>query len=108
WAVANPTRSPSCAVVFSSGPPVQRTASRLDQRLLRHVDRVLASGTAEADFYSEAGVSRERLAVIPPGLAAPARAEEVHTRDARIRIACVGPLEPHKGFHDALWAFDIL
>src|SRR5262249_36862376 len=24
------------------------------------------------------------------------------------RIACVGPLEPHKGFRDAIWALDIL
>src|SRR5581483_1999979 len=82
--------------------------------LLGRVDRVLVSGPAEADACIRAGLSREQLAIVPPGV------EVRSTGFSRFRlkaglqtdvgpcIACVGPLEPHKGFYEALWAFDTL
>jgi glycosyltransferase involved in cell wall biosynthesis len=88
------------------------TLGRLDRWLLRGVDKVVALGPAEAERCRRVGLPMEKINVVLPGV-------ETIT-DCRLPIAdlnavsgnrlvvCAGPLEPHKGFRDAIWAFDIL
>jgi glycosyltransferase involved in cell wall biosynthesis len=56
-------------------------------------------------------VAAQRLHVLWPGVAAPgpgpAAAAPGLPPEARVVLG-VGPLAPHKGFRDAIWAFDIL
>jgi glycosyltransferase involved in cell wall biosynthesis len=103
------------AVVSYPLPPTARnpTVTQLDRWLLRRMARVVATGPAGAAAYESLGLSAANVAVIPPGVVT---AESALTPDqppvavpegARV-VACIGPLEPHKGFRDALWAFDIL
>jgi glycosyltransferase involved in cell wall biosynthesis len=84
--------------------------------LLRRADRVVVTGPAEASRCRRLGLSEDRIVVAPPAVAVP------HTPPARptdLRrslglpptcrvIACAGPLEPHKGFLEAVWAYNIL
>jgi glycosyltransferase involved in cell wall biosynthesis len=87
----------------------------LDRWLLRRADRVIAQGPTEADRCRRLGLSEDRLAVVPPAVAtwsAPAPQGDPR-RSLRLPegcplVLCAGPLEPHKGFGDALWAFEIL
>jgi glycosyltransferase involved in cell wall biosynthesis len=95
-------------------PPGERGAvpGRVDGWLLRQADGVIAAGPVEAERCRQFGVAAERVAVIPPGVAT----EEVGATGRRCsglpdtahRIVAVGPLEPHKGFRDALWAMGML
>jgi glycosyltransferase involved in cell wall biosynthesis len=87
-----------------------------DQRLLRRVNRLLATSPGEAEDARRRGLSDERITRVTPGVAMPSlsAAKPLLLRDvlqlpdsARFLI-CAGPLEPHKGFQDAIWAFDIL
>lgn len=81
--------------------------SRLDRWLLGRADRVAASGPAEAERCRLLGLAAERVAEVPPGVEAVPEGEEAPS-EKEIRIACVGPLEAHKGFRDAVWVTDIL
>jgi glycosyltransferase involved in cell wall biosynthesis len=92
-------------------PPGRRPAWP-DRWLHRRAGRVVAFGAAEAEGYVAAGVPRDRVAVVAPGVPLPP--EEATTRGAnplglagRVLLA-VGPMEAHKGFRDAIWALDIL
>jgi glycosyltransferase involved in cell wall biosynthesis len=88
----------------------------LDQRLLCRVDQVIANDAAGADQLQQSGLVNGRVNVIPPGVApaGPVNATALAFRhslglsaDSRL-LFCVGPLEPHKGFRDAVWTVDIL
>jgi glycosyltransferase involved in cell wall biosynthesis len=106
-------------VVLSAAAPGQRVTplGRLDHGLLGALaDRVTARGPAEADHFRRLGVPTAKVTEVPPGvpLAAPPRVPHVDwcrslglPPAARV-IVGVGPLEPAKGFRDAVWAFDIL
>jgi glycosyltransferase involved in cell wall biosynthesis len=79
--------------------------------LLRRARRVVALGEAEAARYIQLGVSRDRLAVLPPavpeeGPKAPADLPGLPP-GARVALG-VGPLRQHKGFAEAVWALDML
>lgn len=83
-----------------------------DRMLLRRAATVVAFSAAEAQRYQRDGVSQERIAVIPPGLAArdtptPDEPSPIGLPGGRF-ILCIGPLEMHKGFREAVWALDIL
>jgi glycosyltransferase involved in cell wall biosynthesis len=83
---------------------------RWDRWLLRRVDHLLARGPAEADAYRRCGALADKVVLVPPGVAAPAPGREPGPSPlgpSRF-LACAGPLEPHKGFRDAIWSFDIL
>lgn len=90
--------------------------SALDHWLLRRAARVVVTGAGESERCRGLGVQPGKLAVIPLGIEPTfeprrSRAEilgELRLDPTARYLACVGPLEPHKGFLDALWAFDIL
>ncbi len=87
--------------------------------LLQRVDRVIAFGQAEAVlyWYWATGLAKEkRVTVVAPaaglgerGVLTPRSEESTGevTPPAR-QILCIGPIERHKGFQEAVWAFDIL
>jgi glycosyltransferase involved in cell wall biosynthesis len=90
---------------------------RLDHWLLGALaDRVTVRGPAEAAHYRGIGVPAARVTEVPPGvpIASPPKASHAdwcraHGLPPAARvIAGLGPLEPAKGFRDAIWAFDIL
>jgi glycosyltransferase involved in cell wall biosynthesis len=103
---AAPGRLTVSAALPSAGPPPW-----LDRWLLRRAGRVAALGQAEAERYRRLGVAGERLTALGPAVApapacAPAEAPGLPA-DARVVLA-VGPVARHKGFRQAVWAFDIL
>jgi glycosyltransferase involved in cell wall biosynthesis len=108
----------------------------LDRWLLRAVQRVVAFGTAEANRYQRFGVATEQIVRVTPGVADPIEGQgdrgtrgqgEKRNSDSplvplspcplvppspsfsegRVLLA-IGPIEAHKGYRDAVWAFDIL
>jgi glycosyltransferase involved in cell wall biosynthesis len=82
------------------------TIGRLDRWLLGRAERVAVFGPSEAAWCQKAGIGETKLWRVRPAVAANALDGEPPKLGRG--IACVGPLEPHKGFRDALWAFDIL
>lgn len=80
------------------------------------VYRMTAAGAAEAERLGRLGVPAERIVHLPPGVAPPCPTVEAACSlrislglpPATRLLACVGPLERHKGFQDAVWALDIL
>jgi glycosyltransferase involved in cell wall biosynthesis len=101
--------------VFTPGPwPIAE--KWIDRRLLRLSRRVVVGGPSEAECYRRLGLPNEKIAVIPPGVhcqkGSSASRELLRKAfglpaNARV-IAGVGPMEPHKGFQDAIWTLDIL
>jgi glycosyltransferase involved in cell wall biosynthesis len=97
-----------------AGKPAQ---GRLDRWLLGRADRVAARGPAEDEQYRRLGLAAEKIARVPLGVGLD---QETKARSPRPRIGGeelpetapfvlgVGPLEPGKGFHDAVWAMGIL
>jgi glycosyltransferase involved in cell wall biosynthesis len=99
--------------LFAGGllPPAGGLAT-VDRHLLRRATAVIALGPAEAQRYERTGVDPARIAVVPP--AAPARETPAPSgkgppvpAGARVLLG-IGPLEPYKGFREAVWAMDIL
>ncbi len=106
--------------LFVSGAlPAVRQINWFDSWLLRRADTVMAFGEAEADRYRRLGVRGERVAVVAPGVHQPLltphpsplgireTVEEGQMPAGRLLLG-IGPIEPHKGFRDAVWALDIL
>jgi glycosyltransferase involved in cell wall biosynthesis len=106
-------------VVLSAPAPGGRATrlSRIDRGLIGAlVDRVAARGPAEAERYRRLGVPAAKIAAVPPGVPPAAPPQVPHAAwcralglppGARLLVG-VGPLEPARGFRDAVWAFDIL
>jgi glycosyltransferase involved in cell wall biosynthesis len=88
------------------------TLSRVDGWLLRRADGVVAAGPAEAERFRRLGLAAERIAVIPPGVTTeevgPACRRYPELPETAHRIVAAGPIEPHKGFRDALWTMGML
>jgi glycosyltransferase involved in cell wall biosynthesis len=90
---------------------------RIDRVLFGRQDcRLVARCPAESQRWVQLGLPAERIVSIAPGVARPEPARETGPdlrrrlgleADARLLVG-IGPLEPHKGFHDAIWAFDLL
>src|SRR5262249_30321832 len=82
----------------------------------RHLDYLVVSSAAEAQHVRQLGVAESKIDVLPPGVApcgttrpAPESLGRSLGLPAGARLLMgAGPLEPHKGFRDAIWAFDIL
>jgi glycosyltransferase involved in cell wall biosynthesis len=84
--------------------PGRQLLSRWERWLLAGATGILASSNAEASRCALAGLPVGAIHVVPPGvrMLPPARAYE------KPLIVCAGALQPHKGFYEAVWAFDIL
>jgi glycosyltransferase involved in cell wall biosynthesis len=92
-------------LLHGGGPPA---GWAVDRWLLRGKGRVLAFGAAEALRYQRAGVAAERIVQATPGVEeSDGGGEAVGWPMGRVLLS-VGPIEVHKGFRDAVWAFDIL
>jgi glycosyltransferase involved in cell wall biosynthesis len=111
------------AVVLSGSRPAKQLlvsaalsfAHRMDwlnRWLIAHAGGVIAFGAAEAERYRRLGVADPRLTVVSPampisaGLVEPPELPGVAVND-RVVLG-LGPIEQHKGFREAVWAFDIL
>jgi glycosyltransferase involved in cell wall biosynthesis len=85
----------------------------LDRRLMPLCGGVTVAGAAAAERCRRLGLTGDRVAVIPPGVALAGAEPGVARRGlglppgARL-IVGIGPLSVRKGFHDAIWAFNIL
>jgi glycosyltransferase involved in cell wall biosynthesis len=98
----------SAALSFAHRP------DRLNRWLLSRVGGVIAFGAAEAERYRRLGIADSRITVVAPAmrvsgaarLAAPTLLPGVSAND-RVLLG-LGPIEHHKGFREAVWAFDIL
>jgi glycosyltransferase involved in cell wall biosynthesis len=98
-----------------SGKVSIRQLSQIDRWILRRAHRLVTLSAEEASALAADGVPSQRTRLIPPGVvinpdACPIvgkRNGGVSDHRARL-IVCVGPLKPHKGFREAIWAFDIL
>jgi glycosyltransferase involved in cell wall biosynthesis len=82
-----------------------------DRLLARNADAVVAFSNAEAERYRSSGLAGAKIAIIQPGVNLHpddrSGAELPSLPPGRILLG-IGPLEFHKGFHDAIWALDIL
>jgi glycosyltransferase involved in cell wall biosynthesis len=78
-----------------------------DRWLLGRVDRVIAFGESDAASYRRIAPVAGRVAVVDPAVRS-TEDPSGRSRDPARRILCIGPIEPYKGFRDAIWAFDIL
>ncbi len=89
-----------------------RQTSRLDRWLLARVRGVIAFGAAEAERYRRLGIADARITVVSPATTIPAdtsKPAELPGVAANDRVLLgLGPIEPHKGFREAVWAFDIV
>jgi glycosyltransferase involved in cell wall biosynthesis len=109
-----------CRIVVSA--PFRPCAGRpapggLDRRLLGRADCIVARGPAEGERFQRLGLAAAKITLAPPGVAVE---QQTKTPLSRPRIGGkelpetapfilgVGPLEPLKGFHDAVWAMGIL
>jgi glycosyltransferase involved in cell wall biosynthesis len=103
--------APGRLLVSAALPPVGAPAA-LDRRLLRRAGGVIAFGEAEAPRYRRQGVPAERITVVSRAIKgcepAPEPAQVPGVHDGLRVLLGVGPLELHKGFREAVWAFDIL
>ncbi|HYV37827.1 MAG TPA: glycosyltransferase family 4 protein, partial [Gemmataceae bacterium] len=117
--LAAPKRQ-AALVVRRPIPSNRRRASlsRLETWLLRRADRVLVANDAEALRYEAMGLPSGKLRVVRPGVRLhyeqadgsgdPLCKSATAVEESAPRIVCAGALEPHKGFYEAIWTFDIL
>ena len=99
-------------LVVSAAFSFARRMGRLERWLLSCAEGVIAFGTAEAERYRRAAIADSRLTVVPPAMplapggVKPAQLPGVTAND-RVLLG-LGPMEQHKGFREAVWAFDIV
>jgi glycosyltransferase involved in cell wall biosynthesis len=81
----------------------------LDRRLLNFAEHVTVTSSHEAERLGRLGLSPSRVVVVPPGVEPAAESTSPAGGALPPRtILCIGPLERHKGFRDAVWVLDIL
>jgi glycosyltransferase involved in cell wall biosynthesis len=89
----------------------QRT-NWMDRWLLSHVGGVIAFGTAEAERYRLLGIAERCLTRVSPAMPIPTEsvkpAELPGVAPSDRVLLGLGPIELHKGFREAVWAFDIV
>jgi glycosyltransferase involved in cell wall biosynthesis len=100
--------------IIVSNPLPSGQNGRLGGWLLRQADLVVAGSPAEAERCRQLGVTTARIAVIAPSVGQSPLCDGTDPRrslrlpcDTRL-ILCAGPLEPHKGFLEAVWAYHTL
>ncbi len=72
---------------------------------------MIAFGATDAERYRRLGVADSRITVVAPAVSIPPNvgAAEVPGMAATERVLlALGPIERHKGFREAVWAFDIV
>jgi glycosyltransferase involved in cell wall biosynthesis len=98
-------------LVATASPPRTRSGGLawLDRRLLNCAKHVTVASTTDAERSRLLGVDPHRLVVAPPGVE-PMDESSTSTPAALPprTILCIGPLERHKGFRNAIWVLDIL
>ena len=100
---------PRCPLVVSRPLPARAELGRLDRWLLGRAERIVAEGNAAADRCLRAGLAGAKIVVIPPGVVVPEPGvRRQATAEPGRTLLCAGRLEAHKGYRDAIWAFDIL
>jgi glycosyltransferase involved in cell wall biosynthesis len=101
---------PPCPLLVSRPLRARGAAlTRLDRWLLGRADRILVEGNAAADHCLRAGLAPGKVVVIPPGVALPEESSANPSVFAPSRtVLCAGRLEVHKGYREAIWAFDVL
>jgi glycosyltransferase involved in cell wall biosynthesis len=92
--------------LFRGGPASNRW--KMDRWLLRGVGRIIAFSAAEAKRYQQFGFAADRVHQVTPGVELGEMTGETDGWPPGRVILGVGPIEAHKGFRDAVWAFDIL
>jgi glycosyltransferase involved in cell wall biosynthesis len=104
-------RGPATRLVVSHLLRPGHLLGLVDRILSRRADWVVAFSGAEAEHYRANRVAVEKVVTVQPGVRAFAKADsgtsEYPLPTGRI-LLCIGPLEMHKGFRDAIWALDIL
>jgi glycosyltransferase involved in cell wall biosynthesis len=75
---------------------------------LRRASRVLASSTGQMDLCWRSGLPDDKLLLLRPAVECPEPVPAGETSDDAKSVVCIGPLEKHKGYRDAVWTFDIL
>lgn len=103
---------PLSRLLVSAALSHARRPGRVDRWLLPRVAGVIAFGTAEAERYRRLGVADARITVVSPAMTMteddikPAQLPGVS--DTQRIILGLGPIQRHKGFREAVWAFDIV
>ena len=96
-------------VFASAALPSGRSMNWFDRWLFRWADVVMAFGEAEAGRYRRLGVRAERVTIVAPGVRPTPLTPDPSPGEKGERLLLgIGPIEPHKGFRDAVWALDIL
>lgn len=113
-AIGRPSLLRGCAVIVNAAGANRHDGARrpLEQWLLRRADCLVFSNEAEIEWCRSVGLTEGKSKLVRPGVD-PSPVETAGGVGAVVGagsryITCVGPLEPYKGFHDAVWAFDIL
>src|SRR5262249_42000844 len=99
-------------VVTAPLPPRKPKAGLawLDRWLLRQAESVTLFRSSETEQWQQLGFDSRQLVVIPPAVEIcvdgilPADSDTLPQQT----IFCIGRLERHKGFRDAIWALDML
>jgi glycosyltransferase involved in cell wall biosynthesis len=103
---------PANRLLVSAALSFARESRRLDRWLLQRAQGVIAFGAAEMQRYRLLGIPDSRLIAVSPAMTIPTNAVEtadiprVATND-RVILA-LGPIDQHKGYREAVWAFDIV
>ena len=109
--VLSGSRAAKHLLVSAVLPPV-RAPGKLDHLLLRRLGGVIAFGATEAQRYRRLGVPDAHITVVAPAMKVPTTVTEPASLPGvavgeRVLLG-LGPIERHKGFREAVWAFDIL
>jgi len=95
--------------IVVSGPcPAGKTAGFWQGCFLRRASRVVASSAAEMKMCQSSGLPEDKLLLVRPAVECPEPLPAGEAGDEAPAIVCIGPLEKHKGYRDAIWTFDIL
>ncbi len=102
--------SPRLRVLGSDLLPRGRKAGgwTVDRWLLRGTGRLLAFGEAETRRYQQAGAAPTQVVQVTPGVELNDTVGDATDWPSGRVLLSVGPIEAHKGFREAVWAFDIL
>ena len=108
--VLSGSRQPHQLLISAALPPVG-SPGNLDRWLLLRTRAAIAFGATEAERYRRLGIAETRITIVAPAVQAqaivePAQLPGVATGD-RVLLG-LGPIEAHKGFREAVWAFDLL
>jgi glycosyltransferase involved in cell wall biosynthesis len=117
WLAVRPAPAPLVAILHQPPGGIDhgwlrtRLQAALDLMAYRHAHRVIVASDALADVSVRAGVSPDRLLVVPPGrdVAAAAAGPLPDLRDGRAAaLLCVANWIPRKGILELLAAFERL